>query len=550
MMAEQSWCWQAMKRNSGAWYVAIVIALFFIIYASFPFIAPATHISPDETANAFFAHSVAMEGRLWFIEPRNFLALDRAHPRSMESHAGLVVPSTFFGLPLLYGAVAKIIGLWTLPYLTTFFSLSAALMWYAILKQFFGKIYAMIGILLLLAHPAWWYYAMRGWHHNVLFASACIAAAYFFFVKPFSRVVETPFRRFLDHLGSGTSIFFAMLIRPTEIAWIAPSVCIVSAFYAYVSRSRFFSVIHVTKFLCGAALIGLCAHAAFTWLLSNPFIEVAGVASDSSLPSSLIKIFFPFGFDMLHIGRIFFEYYVVLAWWYTLPLCVGLWHILKMVIRACNTRNVSPDAVPWIFLCVMYVMATVMLVLWYGSWHIKDNPDPRVITLANSYVRYFLPSYILSIPIVIAGVEYIASLFAQGWSTRLARIIIFAALFLMSGYRVYTGVDGIPAVANQLRVNAAISDQVMKIVPRHGILITDRHDKLFFPHRNVMFPITAAGTLESASAIKDFTPLYIYDLSFDDAQFQKIDARYDSIGLHLVRSATFGKETLYALVQN
>ena len=43
----------------------------------------------------------------------------------------------------------------------------------------------------------------------------------------------------------------------------------------------------------------------------------------------------------------------------------------------------------------MSLVVSAWLLVVYGSWWFSDNPDPTAITLGSSYVRYFLPLYIL-----------------------------------------------------------------------------------------------------------------------------------------------------------
>src|SRR3989344_4867435 len=140
------------------WQIAVLIILGLIFFAVYSFLAfeaslnwqdPLGNIqnSPDETANLFFSRLFAEESRLQFADPANQAAEDLISPRSMRVIAGKTVPAGFMGLPLIYGSLAKIAGLCSIPFITPFISIIGLIFFYLLVKEIFGRNAAFIACL-------------------------------------------------------------------------------------------------------------------------------------------------------------------------------------------------------------------------------------------------------------------------------------------------------------------------------------------------------------------------------------------------------------------
>ena len=47
----------------------------------------------------------------------------------------------------------------------------------------------------------------------------------------------------------------------------------------------------------------------------------------------------------------------------------------------------------------VFAVLSLILIFYYGSWQFNDNPDPNRFTIGNSYTRYWLPIYLMMMPI-------------------------------------------------------------------------------------------------------------------------------------------------------
>jgi len=126
-------------------------------------------VSPDETANFFFAEHYIQEGTLSQFISLNTVLDDSLFPRSVFSREGLLLPISFHGLPILYGLIGKVFRGNVMFFLTPFFACLAVFAWYHIIRHLWNKQIALLASLFLFFHPAFWFYTARGMMHNVLF---------------------------------------------------------------------------------------------------------------------------------------------------------------------------------------------------------------------------------------------------------------------------------------------------------------------------------------------------------------------------------------------
>jgi len=140
--------------------------------------------SPDEMANAFWAARVAAGESLAVHDPLVAVGAGAVHPRSFAVLGDALVPGSFPGLFLFYGAIN---GLTQLPLwvLTPFFTALAGLALYGALRRRDER-WAFWSALFFLANPAVIYYASRGLFPNLLVVDLLIFALWFLASRPFS----------------------------------------------------------------------------------------------------------------------------------------------------------------------------------------------------------------------------------------------------------------------------------------------------------------------------------------------------------------------------
>lgn len=514
-------------------------------------------VSPDETANAFFAKRFSETGTFLYPETLNTFVSGLIHPRSVVVNGTNLVPGSFLGLPFYYGVIVFFLGNWILPFLTAGFFLMAVFAWHKLVRRWFSDQVAFVSSILLLVHPAFWYYSTRGLMHNVLFVCFLVFSVYFLFEQPIQKHLTRcserigkmkRFQKEIDWVLSGLFLGSSLFVRTSEVYWVIPLfiVLVCSLFNRIKLRGIF-----VLFFSFIVALLPM-------WILQwktygNPFV-VAYTHSTSSSTSLLISepdllhriyyILFPFG---LHI-RIAFEhiqsYGSSLFWWLTIPTVLGFFVVIAK-------EKKQPTRIHRVYIVVLVLLA-VWLGVWYGSWVLYDNPDPTKITIANSYIRYWLPFFLLTTPLISSVFVWISE-FAK---TRFSRSVLLGLLILLTVWlniRIvfFAGPDTLTSVSSVLNQSREIKSRVFSIVPENAVIIVERSDKIFFPGRRVLYPFRSENTFKSLPIFfEQNTPMFYYGITVLPDDFIYLNEQLFSRGFKLELIETFQAESLYRIISS
>ncbi len=507
------------------------------------------HVSPDENANAFFAQQFSQTGRLAVFEPLNIVFNDALHPRSTVSVNGWLVPGGFIGLPVLYGIIISFFGGWILTFITPLLAITALFAWYGLVKKIYDREIAVLSSLLLAIMPAWWYYSARSLMPNVPFVAFLIFAGYFLIVRPSKNKRYSE----MDFVVSGTLTGLALFIRPSELIWLA----LASAATAVWFRTKF-SIRPILLFL-GSMLIALTPMlflnqatygspftTGYTVPSSNvpdPEISSISPASERATISTISKFLFPFGLSKTSTITNVLSYGFGMFWWMAALGFIGF--PLLFPTRATESvKRVEQKA----YLSFTAV-ATVYLIILYGSWTFYDNPDQSQVTMANSHVRYWLPIFVLVTPAVAAAIRWIS----RRAITPTARMISLSALIILClGLSVRTtfflSEDGLVNVASTLEASREIHEHVLNLTEPDAVVIVDRADKLFFPDRRVLYPLREESTYALMPRIVLRATLYYYGITLPEKDLAWLNnEKLFGLGLGIDPVETFGIETLYRI---
>jgi len=503
-------------------------------------------ISPDETANAFFANQFAQTGTLSTQQPFAGALRDQLFPRSIMATQGKLVPVGFLGLPVLYGVFVYFFGSRILLILTPLLALLAALALKRVFTQLFSTQIGNLTALLFLITPAVWYYSARALMPNVLFISLLIFAATHFFCAPLSRHLKrcekrlgplTALQKTIDVYVAGMCVGLAIFVRASEAIWIVPTIVLLFFFfrerYGWNSVSRFF--IGMTMGILPLLIFNQLTYGSplVTGYTPQDNSLVAQLSSRTqSFVSQIVSTVFPFGLAPKTALRHFFDYQMGLFWWLTLLTIAGLW-----LLRKKKT-----------YLCVFFGVSA-WLGIWYGSWTIFDNPDASHVTIANSYVRYWLPMTVLALPFMAQTILWIAQRIGRSSQQLILCTVIFFMLFGLSVNAVFfRGQDGLIQVAQTLQTSKTIRDDVLVQTPHDAVFIVDRADKLFFPERSVRYPLRSEATYALLPQIVEIAPLYYYGITFPQADLDYLNnVRLPQLGLRIQYLKTYEEESLYRL---
>ncbi|MFA7287085.1 MAG: glycosyltransferase family 39 protein [Patescibacteria group bacterium] len=479
--------------------VPVTIAIVaFALYAFFPWATSRDTMlrfnSPDETANYLFSERLATGMGLSIPEPLLERSGGVLHPRSTVAVQATIAPASFIGLPVFYGVIGFVLGIGILPYLTPVVASLALVALWGIWRRLFGERLATLATVLTAIHPAYWYYASRGFYHNVLFLALVIFSAWSFF-----RFRET--RYSVEWLV--VCIFFlvgALFVRTVEVLWLLPLLLWV----LWKEREH----LRITHGIIAGAVLGAFLSLAllgFAVVYSAPLptgYHQAAAAVASSASGAFItaarSILLPLGFDAGRIiANIFNNGFL---------LFLPLWLFVAIGFRAMRLH------VPRFYMVAIGWVGAWLLV-YYGSWFINDSVGFQTVTVSTSFSRYWLPLYVITMPLVAFGVT---SLGKQLGRLQLVAALGCLALFTFSFSLVYFDpIEGFTAVAGRLQTYRALSREVNQLTTSTAVIVSDRSDKVFFPDRRVISPGSLPFSmypevLTGIGAVADVVPVYVY----------------------------------------
>jgi len=567
--------------------VVLVAIVFFIITAGFNFIIYERDYikwgSPDETANYFFVKNYAESGQLSFFEPANLIDQEIVRPRSMRSDHGWLKPVSFLGIIVYYGFLASILGTAIIPYITPFLASLAIIFFFLLVKRLFNHRIALISSVLLAFFPVYIYYTVRSLFHNVLFLFFLILFAYFLSLT-LSKKYSSLKAKFLEYnlnkrhyLGmlwsflTGLFLGGAIASRSSELIWLLPIILLIWIFYFKRLGIRVFLI------LAGASLAFL-PIAYYNQLLFGSFIYGGYAEMNTSIQSisqasgqfisqslggqlSYFSNFFQilkdnifyFGYQPRQALNMF-NYYVIEMF----PLLVVLSGIGFLLFFITNFKKLKR----WhlVYLLTWFILSSI-LVLYYGSWEFFDNPDASRHTIGNSYTRYWLPIYLLALPLAALSIVYISKLVKFSNNHSRARLwlsngfqvtLVFIWIIISLNFVFFGSEEGlIHAYYNHKREQAGALE-VLGQTEENAIIVTQYHDKQLFPERKVVVALFNHDlTNQSLSKLIDYYPIYYYNFFFPENDFNYLNnRRLVDFGLNIELIDRQGPFGLYRLIKH
>jgi len=474
---------------------------------------------PDETANYFWITRYAQPGQLVEPEPLNVAAQNQVHPRSFNVLPdGALVPGSFLGFIVLYGSVAKLLGIASVIYLTPLLAVLGGLAFYGIIRKIFDQNVALLATGLLLIHPAWWYYATTSLLPNVALVSCLLMSVYLLVKKmPDAEAHDRWFEPGESRSSWGAVLLagalagLALSIRPSEVIWV-------SGLYLAVLlwTSRTLSPLRVLLFIAMAAVAlmpSLAQQAAIygNWLTTgyNQLEPATDAASSQacqvcSMTASLIA---PFGFHPGLAAYNFWIHYVSHFWW------LSLFAVLGLVVFL--TRPQRRPAAPFMYL-LFSLCVGLWLALYYGSWQFSDQLTVNLNTLGLSYVRYWLPGYLLALPFVALGLLWFTTFLPKGPAALLLVLMLGFVGYQSVNLTLVAKADSLLPVRERIAGYKRTAATVFEATESESLIVTVRKDKVFFPDRKVIHTFSALSLnselLGLLPTVVTLAPVYYYAL--------------------------------------
>lgn len=544
-----------IKFNVSILSVVLIALAFFVATSAYNFITQQDGVikwnSPDETANYYFANNYASGEDLLKFDHASAVANDLVIPRSLRSDHGWLKPVSFLGIILIYGKIGSLTSPLVIPYLTPFFGALGIIFFYFLIRRLFSPRIALISAALLAVFPVYLYYSIRSMFHNVLFLVLLIIAFYFIVraldkkylhqvklkIFSFSLPKNVLSGWFFIFIG-GFFIGLAIITRSSELLWLLPVLAILILCYAKRLGS-----LRILLFLSGIGL-GLLPALYYNQILyQSPFyggygemnrtltdISLAGsemikstfgsqIASYGESINKIFKNIFFFGFHPGQSKEMFGHYVVKMFPWLTYLAGVG---VLGLIIL-----NITKPKKKYFVYLLIWVVLSVILVLYYGSWRFTDNPNAGSHTIGNSYTRYWLPMYLMALPLVALAIElFLKLLFFLFRKTSAYRALISGGatviVFLISLYSfnflLFGSEEGIFNLYYNTQEDKRLGRVVLENTPPEAVVMTQYHDKVLFPERRIIM-----GRLEEEQyypylgRILDYYPVYYFNFKYDQA---------------------------------
>lgn len=475
--------------------------------------------SPDETANYFWITQFAKGQPLYYFEELNGLGTNLIHPRSMNTLQGKITPGSFLGMTLIYGSLAKIFGTPIVPYLTPLFSVLGLIFFYLLIKHLFhSRHIALISTALLSFFPAWFYYSARGMYHNILFLSLFMIGAFILF-KSFQ--LKKPALINPLYLLSGFLIGLSIITRTAEVVWLAATILIL-----FIIN---FKRIHWPGFIL--FLSGLWLPALFllyhNQILYGAFISAgyravvpAGGLVEAIRTGILFQILVtPFGFDIKSILISAYNYlYNFLPYW-SAPAVIG-----GFLFAVLPNSMINISYKKRIVYLIYFALTTVYLLIFYGSWRITDRIDNQTLSLGTSYLRYWLPIYLLSLPFIATLIWYFAK-FITSFRLKLKStyqvlisLMLIVLLLMPSINLVFRATDESLFLLKNLSTARIKSTLINKVISQDDItVIYKQADKIFFPERRkIITELVVPADYAAVANLARFRNVYFYTFAPPD----------------------------------
>ncbi len=555
------------KKHHSLIIVIFLALLFFIGTASFNYYSQGQGYSkwssPDETANYFFTKQFSQNHHLFYFDEANLKSNGLVIPRSMRSDSGFIKPVSFLGIILIYGTIASIFGVAVIPYLTPLFAAVAIIIFYLFLRKLFSERVAFYSSFILTFFPVYIYYTVRSMFHNVLFIVLLLVGFYILsFIRDKNKeknklslanlcsfsLSKIALKEILLSFFGGMFIGLASITRTSELIWLLPALLLIYIFYF-----RRFTFLNIISFISGF-ILAFIPVAYYNQILYGSFWHSGYRAMNSSLVKiaqsssalwqftwqghfnyyrqsleAIFKQIFYFGFNYQQSLQMFWHYVVLMFSALSIAGALGLFVLLGQNIKHRKKKQ--------IIYILIWLLISIILVFYYGSWKFNDNPALNHFTIGNSYTRYWLPIYLGLIPLAaLAIVRFTQALvfsFLENKSFLTKNlliwgqaIIILIYIYISLNFVIFGSEEGLLRLYQNSKIERKNTQQVWSLTEARSIIITRYNDKFFWPERRVI-----VGTLPGQEILKEgeklvkFYPLYYYNFSLREKDLDYLNRR-------------------------
>lgn len=462
---------------------------------------------PDANANYFFAKNFAENYSLISPEPLNAVTDNLLHTRSINVFANNLVPMTFLPNIVIFGIAYKLLGSLGVLFLVPLLAILSAYLFYSLLKIVFNKHLATIALLLLLPLAPWLYFANLAMLTNMLLICLFLLALYFWAKE----------RYYVSALFLG----LALICRPSESIFLFLPFAFLFYWQNPQQRRHWpwsLAIIFILLLVFFSLNYSVYGH----WLTAGYFnlqtqsVPTEFLGQENNFQQWLKMLVAPFGLNFSLIIYNVSKYFAQIFLPYLILAALAIFYSIKR----------SADSLKWQRYLFIAVLNSLVLILYYASWNLADPVVKNLNVLSSSYVRYFLPLYILWLPLsALALVDIFAKKY---WPYFI--VVLLGTISIYNAF--WAKPDGLLAHKYYLGQYFEQFQAVKKIAPKQAVIVCEREDKIFFPYYRVVVPQGDLPTWPRLEKIVDQAPLYYFtNRSVEDLAVEQIYAKANNLQL-------------------
>lgn len=450
------------RLHTKIFFCWLILVAFFSITAWFTLSWP-TFSSPDETANYAFSQQVRKTG---VAAIPTTLA---GSPRSVINTGTRLTPGSFVFFPTLIGIWGKLTSNIGMLMLGPILAATSMLCWWFFLKKLFlSSAVSLFSVCTLVTFPVFYFYTSRSFWQNGVFCSLIIISIYL-------TSLAWNKRYWALSVAAGLLWGITLAIRPSEISWLAPGFLVI--FLLHLPRipwkQIFFALIGLilpllVLFSLQSQVYG---NSQATGYRAQGIFTPAPIVEHLNIIHQIKNVFFPFGTKLDVAWQKFVKFGYSQTTYYLLPATAG---IILLLFSKRTSRNAK------IFI-VGSLVSSFFLMLLYGNYKFIEYPAVTTPVLDHSYLRYWLPIYILG-SLGIAGV--LNQIFIQKAVGRKISIILGSGIIAVNLTLVITNHEvGLAKTIPRLQESQSVSEWIVNNTLADAYIIAGSRDKFVFPYR-------------------------------------------------------------------
>jgi hypothetical protein len=359
--------------------------------------------SPDEAANRLFITHLAETSQYRIDTGVSADALTFLHPRSIAAQGSYLASGSFLGLVQAGALVYQLFGAGAERMLTPLLSLVGLVAMYFVFRRFWSRLWSLLGVVLMAFHPAFFEFATLPYLHNGAAVAGLMVAGW-----ALLRLLERP--TMWTAVLSGSTLGVALYFRPVEALWVVPAVTIVlvarKLWVALLIVGTMTIVMQLPWLLANQLVYGSFLSSGYT--PSGVFVDGEGAAAIAQ-PAKIL--FTP-------PGGAWTWHWMSSAWWYFV-LFLPSWSFMGTIALA---RYFKRKYVTWSKALKLSTLCLIGLfpLVYYGTWNLYPTTPASVNGALASYVRYWVPLYLMMVP----GVIIVLRLLSRRWLVALGVVVM------------------------------------------------------------------------------------------------------------------------------